>query len=357
MIFDQSSVALQHRIRRQHIEMLWPQVQKQPSRQSEEVRVQVVLLAELVCDGDTGQVFAPVTLHGVDVEEDGQGGEEAQKDQQEDTDLDPLPVHIGTPKAEDRGCGGVEKHCYSASKREEWVVGAGGGGLYIIILSLEHVNISQVVVLCNYAQTCDLIIIGIPVNTYLMYGRNAKDRKNPDTKPQMWAKLSIQGSRPKEKKKAEIASSLANARHGRSRICQLWNSSTNRQARIPNWLPAGPTCSENKTLGSFEAAWDVYGDSAFLIYNQTVPLLCRAGRWMRPGCLWLHSARRWWRFSASLPASLGPSAPSSGRALTPGSAESCRQKTKTKVMVVFFPNLNTSLGAAFNSETHEDLKV
>lgn len=75
------------------------------SGRSEEVRVQVVLLAELVCDWDTGQVFAPVTLHGVDVEEDGQGGEEAQKDQQEDTDLDPLPVHIGTPKAEDGGGG------------------------------------------------------------------------------------------------------------------------------------------------------------------------------------------------------------------------------------------------------------
>lgn len=80
-----------------------------------------------------------------------------------------------------------------------------------------------------------------------MYGRKAKDRKNPDTKPQTWAKLSIHGSRPKEKKKAEMASSLAKARHGRSSICQLWNSSTNRQARMPNWLPAGPTwCGGNR---------------------------------------------------------------------------------------------------------------
>lgn len=80
--------------------------------------------------------------------------------------------------------------------------------------------------------------------TYLMYGRKAKDRKNPETKPQMWAKLSIQGSKPKEKKNTEMANSLANARHGRSRICQLWNSSTKRQARMPNWLPAGPTWEE-----------------------------------------------------------------------------------------------------------------
>lgn len=60
-----------------------------------------------------------------------------------------------------------------------------------------------------------------PPFTYLMYGRKVKDRKNPDTKPHMWAKLSIQGSKPKEKKKTEMASSLAKARHGRSRICQL----------------------------------------------------------------------------------------------------------------------------------------
>lgn len=80
-----------------------------------------------------------------------------------------------------------------------------------------------------------------------MYGRKAKDRKNPDTNPQMCAKLSIQGSKPKEKKKAEKARSLAKARNGRSRICQLWNNSTNRQARMPNWLPAGPTWEERGT--------------------------------------------------------------------------------------------------------------
>lgn len=75
------------------------QVQRQSSRQirgrrSDQVGVQVVLLAELVCDGDAGEILAPVALHRVDVEEDGQGGEEAQEDQQEDADLDPLPVHV-----------------------------------------------------------------------------------------------------------------------------------------------------------------------------------------------------------------------------------------------------------------------
>lgn len=114
--------------------------------------------------------------------------------------------------------------------------------------------------LCNYLMTegADVPLwanLNTPntdkqtVYIYLMYGRKAKDRKNPDTKPQMWAKLSIQGSKPKEKKKTEMASSLANARHGRSRICQLWNSSTNRQARMPNWLPAGPTWDKTEGTG------------------------------------------------------------------------------------------------------------
>lgn len=85
-------------------------------------------------------------------------------------------------------------------------------------------------------------------SAHLMYGRKAKERKNPDTKPQMWAKLSIQGSKPKENKKVEMASSLAKALHGRSRIGQLWKSSTNRQARMPNWLPAGPTWDQTEFL-------------------------------------------------------------------------------------------------------------
>lgn len=64
------------------------------------MRVQVVLLAELVRDGDAGEVLAPVALDGVDVEEDGQGGEKSQEDQQEDADLDPLAVHVRLAEAE-----------------------------------------------------------------------------------------------------------------------------------------------------------------------------------------------------------------------------------------------------------------
>lgn len=62
------------------------------------MRVQVVLLAELVCDGDAGEVLAPVALHRVDVEENGQSGEQTEEDQQEDADLDSLSVHVGTTK-------------------------------------------------------------------------------------------------------------------------------------------------------------------------------------------------------------------------------------------------------------------
>lgn len=41
--------------------------------------IQVILLTEHLCDGDAGQVFAPVTLHRVDIEEDHQGGEKTQE--------------------------------------------------------------------------------------------------------------------------------------------------------------------------------------------------------------------------------------------------------------------------------------
>lgn len=47
---------------------------------------------------------------------------------------------------------------------------------------------------------------------------------------------------------------------------------------------------------------------------------------MRPSCLWCHWACRWGRFSASQPASLCPSATSSGKRWTPGSAGSCTEK-------------------------------
>lgn len=176
-----------------------PQYRLPLSLPSEDVCVQVVLLAEFVSDGNAGEVLAPVALYWIDVEEDCQSGEQANEDEQENTDLDSLSESV-------------------------WVSKAGKN------------NNKNKCIYCSDQKTAFLLFY-----TYLMYGKKAKDRKNPDTKPQMWAKLSIQGSRPKEKKKTEMASSFANARHGLSRICQLWNSSTNKQARMPNWLPAGPT--------------------------------------------------------------------------------------------------------------------
>lgn len=64
--------------------------------------IQVVFLTEGLCDGDAGQVFAPVALHGVHIEEDHQGGEKTQEHEQEHTDLQPLPVHIRASEAEGR---------------------------------------------------------------------------------------------------------------------------------------------------------------------------------------------------------------------------------------------------------------
>lgn len=62
--------------------------------------VQVVLLAELDCDRDAGEILAPVTLHRVDVEENGQGREQTEEDEQEHADLNPLAVHIRMPETE-----------------------------------------------------------------------------------------------------------------------------------------------------------------------------------------------------------------------------------------------------------------
>ena len=64
--------------------------------------VQVIILAERVCDGNAGQVLTPVALHRVDIEEDEQGGEKTHKHQQEDKDLQALQVHVGAAEAEGR---------------------------------------------------------------------------------------------------------------------------------------------------------------------------------------------------------------------------------------------------------------
>ena len=65
-----------------------------------QVGVEVVLLTELVGDGDAGEELAPVALDGVDIEEDGEGGEQAHEDQQEGADLHPLAVGVRPAEAE-----------------------------------------------------------------------------------------------------------------------------------------------------------------------------------------------------------------------------------------------------------------
>lgn len=104
----------------------------------------------------------------------------------------------------------------------------------------------------------------------LIYGRKANERKKPDKKPQMWAKLSIHGSNPKAKRNRTTHSSLANARHGCARICQLWKSSTNRHAKIPNCEPAGPTCADtnrNRVSRNVQNTYLVYIIKYKLINN------------------------------------------------------------------------------------------
>lgn len=69
---------------------------------SVEVGVQVVLLAELVREGDAGEQLAPVALDGVDVEEHGEPREEPHKHQQEDDDLTALAVQVHAAEADVR---------------------------------------------------------------------------------------------------------------------------------------------------------------------------------------------------------------------------------------------------------------
>lgn len=76
------------------------------------------------------------------------------------------------------------------------------------------------------------------------YGKKAKESSKPLRKPKMWAMLSIHGRRPHRKRKRTMPNSFRKAFQGFSSICQAWNSSTKRQARSPNWDPAGPTCSK-----------------------------------------------------------------------------------------------------------------
>lgn len=150
-------------------------------------------------------------------------------------------------------------------------------------------------------------------------------------KPQMWAKLSIQGSTPKAKRKSTTHSSLVKALQGWARICQLWNSSTNRQARIPNCEPAGPTW--DKDTIERDTGLRKHNELFSLLYLIKItchfvkgvvsswwsPLLCRAGKWLKLSWQWCHWVCKWLKCATSLPASPDPSGWSSGKPPTPGS--------------------------------------
>lgn len=67
---------------------------------SVEMRVEVVLLAKFVREGDAGEQLAPLALDGVDVEEHDQAREEAHEHQQEDDNLAALAVQVHAAEAD-----------------------------------------------------------------------------------------------------------------------------------------------------------------------------------------------------------------------------------------------------------------
>lgn len=73
-----------------------------PARVSVEVGVEVILLAELVCERDAGEQLAPLALDGVDVEEHDEAREEPHEHQQEDDDLAALATQVHAAEADVR---------------------------------------------------------------------------------------------------------------------------------------------------------------------------------------------------------------------------------------------------------------
>lgn len=65
-----------------------------------EVRVEVVLFAELVGERNAGEQLAPLALDGVHVEEHYESGEQAHKHHQEHDDLTALAVHVHAAEAD-----------------------------------------------------------------------------------------------------------------------------------------------------------------------------------------------------------------------------------------------------------------
>lgn len=65
-----------------------------------EVRIEVVLLAELVGDRNAGEQLAPLTLDGRHVEEHHESREQPHEHHQEDDDLEALAVHVQAAEAD-----------------------------------------------------------------------------------------------------------------------------------------------------------------------------------------------------------------------------------------------------------------
>lgn len=67
---------------------------------SVEVRIQVILFAELVREWDTRDQLAPLALDGVDVKQHHEAGEQPHKDQQKDYYLTALSVEVHASEAD-----------------------------------------------------------------------------------------------------------------------------------------------------------------------------------------------------------------------------------------------------------------
>ena len=67
---------------------------------SVELSVQLVLLTELVGEGDAGEELTPLAADGVEVEEDHQASQQAQEDQLKDDDLAALAIQVEPAEAD-----------------------------------------------------------------------------------------------------------------------------------------------------------------------------------------------------------------------------------------------------------------
>lgn len=66
---------------------------------SVELSIQLVLLTELVSEGDAGEELTPLAADRVEVEEDHQASQQAQEDQLKDDDLAALAVQVELAEA------------------------------------------------------------------------------------------------------------------------------------------------------------------------------------------------------------------------------------------------------------------